>query len=323
MSEQMDPSRVNSVPELGLQGGSNRVPPNLCAMGFGELLDTTVSLYRKHFWSFLRIVSGYFIAMLIAVLILFLDDSASRTGKIAIWIPTVGVIFGVCVCVVSGLVSVSAQAYLLRTVKIGAALKRGIYRFFPCFISALLFALLVILLAVFLNVLCEELCRSLVPRSYFNVLIVLTMVPVLGWFVTCWSFFVSTFLVERTPMRTGLRHCRDLIQGTWWRVAGMIFGVFLFSFAISFIFRTTIGSLLGLTEFASGEFVEMLLMGVWGIPVTRHGLSFSNSLIYLISLGGDAFVMSIWVIGGTLLYFNQRIRKEGFDIEMMATRQGE
>ena len=323
MSKQMDPSRVNSVRELGLQGGSNREPPNLRAMGFGELLDTTFSLYRKHFWSFLRIVAVYFIAMLIGVLILFLDDSASRTGKIAIWVPTVGVIFGVCVFVVSGLVSASAQTYLLGTVKIGAALKRGIYRFFPCFISAFLFALLAILLAVFLNVLCEELCRSLVPRSYFNVLIVLTMVPVLGWFVTCWSFFVSTFLVEGTPMRTGLRHCRDLIRGTWWRVAGMIFGVFLFSFAISFIVRTTIGSLLGLTELASGEFVEMLLMGVWDIPVTRHGLSFSNSLIYLISLGGDTFVMPIWVIGGTLLYFNQRIRQEGFDIEVMATHQGE
>ena len=323
MSEQMDPSQVNSVRELGLRGGGNREPPNLRAMRFGELLDTTLSLYRRHFWLFLRIVSVYFIAMLIGVLILFLDDSASRTGKIAIWIPTVGVIFGVCVFVVSVLVSASAQAYLLRTVKIDAALKRGIYRFFPCFISAFLFALLAILLAVFLNILGEALCRSLMPRSYFSVLMMLTMVPVLGWFVTCWSFCVSTFLVEGTPMRTGLRHCRDLIRGTWWRVAGMIFGVFLFSFAISFIFRTTIGFLLGLTEVASEEFVEMLLMGVWDIPVARHGLSFSNSLIYLISLGGDTFVMPIWVIGGTLLYFNQRIRKEGFDIEMMATHHGE
>lgn len=45
--------------------------------------------------------------------------------------------------------------------------------------------------------------------------------------------------------------------------------------------------------------------------------------MFLISLGVDIFTMPIWVIGSALLYFNQRIRKEGFDIEMMATRSGE
>ena len=124
-------------------------------------------------------------------------------------------------------------------------------------------------------------------------------------------------------MQTSLKRGCNLIGGTWWRVIGMIFGVFLFSFALSFIFRATIGGLLTLTEFENGEFIEILLMGVWDIPVERSGLSFSSSLMYIICLGGDTFAMPIWGIGGTLLYFNQRIRKEGFDIEMMATHQGE
>ena len=51
--------------------------------------------------------------------------------------------------------------------------------------------------------------------------------------------------------------------------------------------------------------------------------SLSYVMMCFINLGIDIFTMPIWVIGGTLLYFNQRIRKEGFDIEMMATRQGE
>jgi len=46
-------------------------------------------------------------------------------------------------------------------------------------------------------------------------------------------------------------------------------------------------------------------------------------LMFLINLGVDIFTMPIWGIGSTLLYFNQRIRKEAFDIEMMATRSGE
>ena len=51
--------------------------------------------------------------------------------------------------------------------------------------------------------------------------------------------------------------------------------------------------------------------------------SLSYGMMCFINLGVDIFTMPIWVIGGTLLYFNQRIRKEGFDIEMMATHQGE
>ena len=327
MSERMDPSQVSSVMGLDLRNNSNNEFPKLHAMGFAELLDTTFSLYRTHFRSFLGISSGYFIVMLVGILMLFLDDSASRTQKIAIWIPTVGVVFGVCVFVVSGLVSASAQAYLVRTVKVGAALKQGIYRFFPCFISSLVFGLLAILLVVVLSMLIEVLYGSVVgDDSWVSIpggLLVVIIIWVAGWFVTYWCIFASTILVEGTSGRAGLRRSRDLIRGTWWRVTGKIYGIFLFSVAISFIFRTTIGLLLALTAFASEEFMEILLMGVWDVPVTRHGLSFANCLMYIICLGADTFAMPIWVIGGTLLYFNQRIRKEGFDIEMMATRQGE
>ena len=327
MSEQIDRSQAGSVVENGLQPDIKKILPNLHVMGFGELLDTTFSLYRSHFRSFLGISSGYFIAVLVGILMLFLDDSASRTEKIAIWIPTVGVIFGVCVFVVSGLVSAGAQAYLVRTVKVGAALKQGIYRFFPCFVSAFLFGLLAMLLVVVLSVLFEALYEFVVGDGSWvlidNELLVVIIIWVAGWFVTYWCIFASTILVEGTSGRAGLRRSRDLIRGTWWRVTGKIYGIFLFSVAISFIFRATFGFLLALTELASEEFMGILLMGLWDIPVTRHGLSFSNSLMYIICLGADTFAMPIWVIGGTLLYFNQRIRKEGFDIEMMATRQGE
>ena len=71
MSERMNPAQVNSVMGLDPRSNSENKYLKLHAMGFGELLDTTLSLYRKHFWSFLRIVSVYFIAMLIGVLIQF------------------------------------------------------------------------------------------------------------------------------------------------------------------------------------------------------------------------------------------------------------
>ena len=64
-------------------------------------------------------------------------------------------------------------------------------------------------------------------------------------------------------------------------------------------------------------------MVLWELPTKQAELLVSYAIMYLINLGIDTFVMPIWVIGCTLLYFDQRIRKEGFDIEVMATRQGE
>ena len=71
-----------------------------------------------------------------------------------------------------------------------------------------------------------------------------------------------------------------------------------------------------------GNFRETVQwMALWGLPTKLSELRLSYTLMYLINLGIDTFVTPIWVIGCTLLYFDQRIRKEGFDIEMMATRQ--
>ncbi len=65
MSERMDPSQVNNVMGRDLRSNSKNKFPKLHAMGFGELLDTTFSLYRQHFLLFLGISAGYCLALLI------------------------------------------------------------------------------------------------------------------------------------------------------------------------------------------------------------------------------------------------------------------
>ena len=315
MSEQMD-----SDMGLDLRSDSAHKLPMLRAMGFGELLDTTFSLYRAHFLSFLGISSGYFIAMLIAISIVYLDDPVGRNAKIAIWVPTIGVFFGGIVFIISSLISASAQAYLVGTVRTGAALRQAIRHFLSCFISLLLFGLVAVLLAIVVSASFNILYDS-VP--IFDVLLILIFIWVPGCFVTYWCFFASTILVEGKLIRASLRRGRDLIRGGWWRVVSMVLAIFLFSFAISFILRATIGFLLVLTVLESEEFMEILLRGLLDVPVARSGLSFSNTLMYLICLGANTCAIPIWVIGSTLLYFNQRIQKEGFDIEVMAARQSE
>ena len=124
-------------------------------------------------------------------------------------------------------------------------------------------------------------------------------------------------------MRVGFRRSRALISGSRWRVIGTVIAIFLLSFAIGFILRTVFAFLFVLIGLENiGNFREVVQwMALWELPTKLSELQLSYALMYLTNLTIDTFVMPIWVIGCTLLYFDQRIRKEGFDIEVMATYQ--
>ena len=122
-------------------------------MGLSDLLDTTFSLYRTHFWSFLRIATAYFIAMLIGVSISFFDDWIGKSTKTTIWVFTIGAIFCVSVFVVSALVFASVQAYLDGKIRIGTALKQAKRQFFRCLVSSLIFGLITFLITFLIVVL--------------------------------------------------------------------------------------------------------------------------------------------------------------------------
>ena len=325
MSEQTAPSQLNNEPQ------------KLRAMGFGDLLDAIFSLYRAHFLPFLAIASGYFIALLVVISIVFLHDSVERGAKIAIWISTVSVTFGVLIFVVSGLVFAGTEAYLSRNIRVGAALRQAIPRFLPCFVGSLLFGLLAFLCAFLANILLVVLVDSYINtvglRSVNTFLLTFTIglvsgiiiICVAGFFLPYWSFFVSTISLEGRSMRAGLRRSRELIRGRRWRVAGTVLAIFLLPLAIGFVLRAVFAFLLVLTGLEGvGSFLETVRwMSLWELPTNLEELRLSYALMYLTNLGVDTFTIPIWVIGCTLLYFDQRIRKEGFDIETMATHQGE
>ena len=308
----------------------NNEPQKLRPMGFGDLLDAIFSLYRAHFLPFLTIAAGYFVAMLIVISIVFLDDSVGRGAKIAIWISTVSIIFGVSIFVVSGLVFAGTEAYFGRNIRVRAVLRQAMPRFLPCFVGSLLFGLVAFLCGFLANILFIVLVDSYVSTvgvGNVNILLLnftlgllfaIMIVSIVGFFLPYWSFFVSTVSLEGRSMRAGLRRSRELIRGTRWRVIGTILAIFLLPFAIGFVLRAVFAFLLILTGLDGvGGFLDTVRwMSLWELPTNLAELRLSYVLMYLINLGVDTFTIPIWVIGCTLLYFDQRIRKEGFNIEM-------
>ena len=63
------------------------------------------------------------------------------------------------------------------------------------------------------------------------------------------------------------------------------------------------------------DFIDILQWGLFGESFESSTPLF-HAISIVIHLVVYAISFPIWIIGITLLYFNQRIRKEGFDIEM-------
>ena len=301
----------------------------LRAMGFGELLDTTFSLYRSHFRTFLGIATGYLIAMVIGVSISFFDDSIGRDRRVVLWIVTIGIISCISVFVVSALVFASVQAYLDGKIKTGAVFRQAIRQFFRCLVGAIIFGLVISLLTFFLLLCFVGVFRSFVSSTVGSIILGLGGFVILflavSSFLTYWCFYISSIFVERLSAPDELRRSKELIRGRWWRINGVMLAILLLYFSVGFIFRMAVGILLTLTELAKiTEFLDTAQwMAFFELPRNIAEFHPLTALMSVINLGIDAFTLPIWVIGCTLLYFNQRIRREGFDIEMMATRRGE
>jgi membrane protease subunit HflK len=106
------------------------------------------------------------------------------------------------------------------------------------------------------------------------------IVPLFLWILVNWSLFVQSIVIERRSVVDSLRRSKELVQQNWWRVFSL-----LLSFALAiFIVMWIAGAIAG------------RMFSVLTIVVTAP----------------------VYIIGTTLIYFDLRIRKEGFSAETLA-----
>lgn len=101
------------------------------------------------------------------------------------------------------------------------------------------------------------------------------------------------------------------------RVCRITFAILLFEIAVYYILGNSLGVvfvLLGIVQ--DGNLMETIgdLLSLKYEDIRPTSL---NSLVmYVVYLGVEALTFPIYAIGIMLLYYDLRIRKEGFDIEM-------
>lgn len=261
-------------------------------MGFGEILDTAFSLYRKHFSLFLGLVAFSVFGEL--TVHLFLDFSVSFFSRY--FLLGIGmVIFAVTFSTIGigGIVIGTGTAYLSEEITIRSVLQRSIQRFWQLLRCLLLWWLVTGGLAL-----------------------TIIGIPFAIYFAVRWGLFLGPVMFEDTKVSNALRRSSELVKETWWQMFGMLLALLLFSTLIHMILEISIGFILILTNLG-GEigFIDILEWGLLSEPF-ENSTPFFSAILFAIHLCVYAVSFPIWIIGIALLYFNQRIRKEGFDIEI-------
>ena len=316
---------------------ANRATPFLQPMRLTDILDGTFSLYRNHFRLFFCIALVYFgVALCRNLLSDLVSDLAVPLTRIlgsAALVFTFLPVFtfeAVLLVIAGGLDFAGALCYLGRPITPSDAFRQIRHRFWP-FLGYIivLFPIAVVLRVAYNGLLQLTIYRSLwgesLPVFWGAYIVTPFLVPFAIYLGVRWGFGALPILFEETSLRTALRRSSKLVKGTWWRVFGIYLAIYLLWWTLNTILQNTANVVLSLMGVTTGDNliqwimkIQQLMAGSNPFGANLPQQSFFSYLIEMSSgLGIAAFLLPIKPIGYTLLYFDLRIRKEGYDIEMM------
>ncbi len=279
-------------------------------MGLAGILDTALSLYRRNFGVFFGIAALYFV--LIAAqefLVVFLLEK-SDTPNLEGFISDVDVVLDgfIGMLNVGILVVACSEIYLGGPVTIQIALRRFSSRFLGYLGASL----------IYLFVGYMWMLDSLGDSSLVN-LFRIGFFPFLCFYLISWVFYGPVVLLEEPIAVQALGRSKGLVRGTWRRVFGIVLAITLFCLAIDYILGSSFGVILALFGVVRDGSLMETVRSLFGMKyIFDRPTSVDTSIMYLVYLAVETFSLPIYGIGVTLLYFDLRIRKEAFDIEMRA-----
>jgi hypothetical protein len=118
--------------------------------------------------------------------------------------------------------------------------------------------------------------------------------PLFLWIFISLSFVSQVIVLENRGVGDALQRSWDLVRGAWWRV----FGAYLLLL------------LLGVIVDLSTSLVSL------AIGLTGASWAVQNIVVQFVTLLLTVVYRPVTLAGMTLLYFDLRVRKEGYDLQM-------
>jgi len=308
----------------------------LAPLGAGDLIDRALRLYRRHFFVLIRtaappiiiVAAGWMLMSISFREIFIVSDRSELFLNILLLIASVGIMTTgyLLIVVVMGGATRTLVAHLLRNDPVTAratyaAVKARFWGLMLASIIILIFVSFMLYVAVFFTEIVIVACVfagaglvNIVP--VWLVAIVLTIIGLCAVAVLMFGFFFivgkiayvpQVMLVEGKGVFEAVGRSFVLAKGNARRLMAMtLFTTFatVSALVLLVVFLLIIGSVNGFDWNNSAE---------WPAWYTT-----SFSIIGPLS---SIMLTPVWMLGLSLLYVDERVRHEGYDIELMAARQ--
>jgi hypothetical protein len=289
--------------------------------GVGELLDAAFTLYRRNFLLLVAIAAVVQVPFAVVQLIVFgladvsghlndlqtlsttvsgqsgltADQTSRLTTDLGVFFVYLGVVLLVQFLVVYPLslaatTSAVSNRYLDQPATVGGSYRAALARW-RSLVAMVLWLLLVVggsgVLVVGLGVLIGS--AALVIAGFVAVMVFYVVVLVRT------SVAPQAIVIERRTGREGLARSWALTRGSFWRIVGIRLLLMILQGIVGFVLAAPITAAVAAGSVGTQQMVSQVVQAVSAV-----------------------FVAPITLVTLTLLYYDLRIRREGFDIEMLA-----
>jgi hypothetical protein len=257
--------------------------PRMRPMTAGDIIDEAIRLYRRHFRMF--IIIGAVVLVPLGLLQIVLTLIAQAAGLVAVGLLSFlsSILSFFAYLTVWG-ASISAASSLLvgEQTNERQAYDQTLGKLGPLVGLALLYAIAVGLLML---------------ATFF----ILGAVGI--YFAVAWIFAYHVLVIEGRGVMAALGRSRDLVRGHWWRVVGI--GIVAIIIQIVVVMAFTIPAMF----FGAGGLTMDPMADVSAIGAVLNTIG---------NTAGTIIAGPILYCVATMLYYDLRMRKEGFDIELAA-----
>jgi hypothetical protein len=262
--------------------------PALRPLGIGEIFDVSIKVYRNHFGTLIKLVSLVVVPVgilsgLIEVSALPQDEELYAADSEALGTYIAGFVVASLLSIVAWTVATAACFKAVADAYLGQR---------PNWRDSLGFVL-----------------RRLHSVLWILVLSIVILIPAFlacflpgVWLSVCYAVAIPALLTERQRGFQSLRRSYGLVRGRWWPTFAVVFLGYLLTSIVGGALGAVVG---GLTTFETTE-----------VTVTS---AFANVAASIVSN-----VLTIPFIAAFLivLYFDLRVRKEAFDLQLLAEQIG-
>ena len=314
---------------------------SLTPLGAGDLIDRSVRFYRKNFWTFVWIAAPpVLVGMIISVGWMMLAQNLFSVGSttdefersfyyIFLWLG--GVLIWLAQTVATLTVMGGASRNFVRHLLFGEPItfretyKNVRQRFFGLAAASVLITglLSIVFITIFYFGLFVGIIGIMLAAGFFSFFPPLAFIfgLIIGLaiaFGTLWLIFLimsrfayipQVMTVEGRGVFSAVARSTSLASGNVKRLAAL----FIFTTVATYSALAIVYIPLGWYAWANG--IEFFSFDPDTIPAWYH---ITNQVI---SQGSLILLMPVWMIGLCLLYIDERVRHEGYDIELMANRR--